>query len=197
VEPGNPWIFEGEDTTHLSVIDKDRNVVAMTQSIHDIFGSGVVITGTGILMNNGMKRFNPLSGYATSIGPGKRPLSYQSPIVALRDGEPFMSLGAPGGSRIPTTLVQVIINVLDHNMKIQEAIDAPKFHCENREPIFLETAIPFEESVLIGLKRMGHDIGSPWPETRMASPNGIIVDHKTGRLHGGVDSRRPGLAAGH
>jgi gamma-glutamyltranspeptidase/glutathione hydrolase len=196
VGPGDPWGHEDEETTHLSVIDRDRNMVSMTQSIHGAFGSGVVITGTGIVMNNGMKRFNPLSGFAASIEPGKRPLSYQSPVLVLREGEPFMSLGAPGGSRIPTTLTQVIVNMLDHGMSIQEAINAPKYHCENGEPIFVETAIPFEESVITGLKEIGHDIGSPWPGTRMASPNGILIDPKTGMLHGGVDSRRPGLAAG-
>jgi len=196
-KPGDPWKYGDEETTHLTVVDEERNMVSMTQSVHGAFGSGVVISGTGIVMNNGMKRFNPLSGYVTSIEPGKRPLSYQSPHVVLKDGEPFLGLGAPGGSRIPTTLTQVIINVIDHEMGIQRAIDAPKFHCENREPIIVETAIPFKESVLIGLKKMGHDIGTPWPGTRLASPNGILIDAKTGKLHGGVDPRRPGLAAGH
>ena len=196
-EPGDPWRYENEETTHLTVVDEKRNMVSMTQSVHGAFGSGVVISGTGIIMNNGMKRFNPLSGYVTSIGPGKRPLSYQSPHVVLKDGEPFLGLGAPGGSRIPTTLVQVVVNIIDHGMGIQKAIDAPKFHCENREPIIVETAIPFKENVIMALWNMGHDIGSPWPGNRLASPNGILIDIKTDRLHGGVDPRRPGLAAGH
>jgi len=72
VQPGNPWRYDEEDTTHFSVVDKEKNMVSMTQSIHHAFGSGVVITGTGILMNNMMRRLNPLSGFATSIGPGKK-----------------------------------------------------------------------------------------------------------------------------
>jgi gamma-glutamyltranspeptidase/glutathione hydrolase len=197
VKPGNPWKYEDDDTTHLSVIDEERNMVSMTQSIHGAFGSGVVIIGTGIVMNNGMKRFNPLRGFPSSIAPNKRPLSYQAPHIILKDGTPFLSLGAPGGNKIPTTLVQVLVNIIDHKMSIQEAIDNPKFHCEQREPLYLETEIPFKEPVIKQLKELGHDIGSPWPRTRMATPNGILVNPSTGKLHGGVDSRRPGLAAGY
>jgi gamma-glutamyltranspeptidase/glutathione hydrolase len=196
-KPGNPWIYEDEDTTYLSVIDEERNMVSMTQSIHGAFGSGVVIRGTGIVMNNGMKRFNPLRGFPSSIAPNKRPLSYQSPHIVLKSETPFLSIGAPGGNKIPATLVQVLVNIIDHKMSIQEAIDKPKFHCEQREPVYLETEIPFKVSVIKQLKALGHDIGSPWPRTRMATPNGILVNHSTGKLHGGVDPRRPGLAAGY
>ena len=82
-------------------------------------------------------------------------------------------------------------------MSIQEAIDTPKFHCEHREPVYLETEIPFNISVIKQLKDLGHDIGSPCPRTRMVTPNGILVNPLTGKLHGGVDQRRPGLAAGY
>jgi gamma-glutamyltranspeptidase/glutathione hydrolase len=196
VEPGRPMNFE-EETTHFSVIDKERNMVSMTQSVHNNFGSGVVITSTGILMNNMMRRVNPLPGLPASIGPSKRALTYQSPHIVLNNGAPFLSLGAPGGSRILTTLVQVIVNILDHKMGIQKSMDASKFHCENHESLIVESAVPFKKPILKGLKKFGHNICITPPNTGMASPNGILVTHKTGKLHGGVDPRRPGIAIGH
>ncbi len=214
-QPGNPWKYEltsndnksrkrpsktvlkifndtePKDTTHISVVDRDRNVVSFTMTL--LSCSSVVVKDTGILMNNGHYWMNPLKGLPNSIAPEKRPLANMAPLVIIRDEEPFLVLGAPGGRRIWTTVPQVAINVIDYGMNIQTAIDSPKFTCEGAH-ILVETRIPFLKKTIRTLKTMGHSIGE---RPTMASPHCILIDSKTGLLHGGADSRQPGMAAGY
>jgi len=129
---------EGASTTHYSVVDRFGNAVAVTYTINQYFGAGVMAGDTGFLLNDEMDDFTVklgtpnfmglVQGRANAIQPGKRPLSSMAPTIVSRDGKPFMVLGSPGGSRIITILLEAIVNVIDHGMSIQEAIDAPRFH---------------------------------------------------------------------
>ena len=117
---------EGADTTHLTVADGDGNVVSTTQTIHAAFGSKVTTPGTGMLLNNTMNIFDPHPGTANSIAPGKRMVSSMAPTIVMKDGKPFMALGTPGATRIFPSVLQAIVNVIDHGMTLQEAVEAPR-----------------------------------------------------------------------
>ncbi|SFN84468.1 gamma-glutamyltranspeptidase / glutathione hydrolase [Mesorhizobium sp. NFR06] len=129
---------ESEETTHYSIIDNDGNAVAVTYTLNGSFGAGVVAEGTGILLNNEMDDFTQkpgvpnlyglVQGEANAIQPRKTPLSSMSPTIVTRDGKPFMVIGSPGGPRIITITLEAIVNVIDHGMDIQQAIDAPRIH---------------------------------------------------------------------
>lgn len=129
---------ESKETTHYSIIDDEGNAVAVTYTLNGSFGAGVVADGTGILLNNEMDDFTQkpgvpnlyglVQGEANAIQPKKTPLSSMSPTVVAKDGKPFMVIGSPGGSRIITITLEAIVNVIDHGMNIQEAIDAPRIH---------------------------------------------------------------------
>jgi gamma-glutamyltranspeptidase / glutathione hydrolase len=129
---------EGSNTTHFSIIDNAGNAVSMTYTLDDWFGARVVAPGTGVLMNDEMDDFTPdpgllnndgfVRGDANAIAPGKTPLSSMSPTIITKDGKPVLVLGTPGGSRIITTVLQTILNVVDFQMNIQEAVDAPRIH---------------------------------------------------------------------
>jgi gamma-glutamyltranspeptidase/glutathione hydrolase len=129
---------EGSHTTHFSIIDNAGNAVAMTFTLNDWFGAKVVATGTGVLMNDEMDDFTPnpdadnaygfARGNPNAIVPGKTPLSSMTPTIVTKDGKPVLVLGTPGGARIITAVLQVILNVIDYRMDIQEAVDAPRIH---------------------------------------------------------------------
>jgi len=183
-------------TTHLSVVDSARNMVSLTQTLLSLCGSFIVPKSTGVTMNNGMMWFNPQPGTPNSIEPNKRPLSNMAPILVTKDGKPVMSLGAPGGRRIINAVTQVAINVLDFSMRMQEAIDAPRIHCEADE---LLTSENIPRRTIRKLRKMGHKVVplemSPG-SFNFASPVGILVDQKSNLLRGGFDPYRPGLAIG-
>lgn len=138
IKPGKPQPYESDQTTHFSVADKDGNLVAVTYTLNLSFGSGIVADGTGILLNNEMDDFSAkpgvpnafglVGGDANAVGPGKRPLSSMSPTFVLKDGKPFLVTGSPGGSRIITTTLQTILNVIDHDMNVAEATILPRVH---------------------------------------------------------------------
>ena len=158
---GNPWEFQGDGTapvgvvppgaierpaqtqhtTHLQVVDKDRNMVSQLQTLGSLFGSRVVVPGTGILLNNNMMSFNPRPESPNCPGPGKITWWPVTSTLVFRDGQPLLTVGAPGGLRIVTAVTQVILNVLDHGMGMQEAITAPRLHCEGEEA-WLDSRIP-------------------------------------------------------
>jgi gamma-glutamyltranspeptidase/glutathione hydrolase len=129
---------EGSNTTHFSIIDDAGNAVSMTYTLNDWFGARVVASGTGVLMNDEMDDFTPnpgvanidgfVPGDANAIAPGKAPRSSMTPTIITRDGKPILILGTPGGARILTTVLQTILNVVDFQMNIQEAVDAPRIH---------------------------------------------------------------------
>jgi len=138
VRAGNPAAYEGDNTTHFSVVDSDGNAVANTYTLNFFYGLGLVADGTGIVLNNELDDFAAKAGApnafglvgseANAPGPGKRPLSSMSPTIVFRDGRVFLVTGTHGGSRIITMVAQVILNVIDHQMNIAEAVAAPRIH---------------------------------------------------------------------
>ena len=207
-KPGDPWKYnnggspDAGNTTHISVIDKERNMMALTQTLCDWFGSGVTIPRTGIVMNNGMKWFNPNPGTPNSIEPGKKPLNNQCETVVTRNGTPFMTLGTPGGRRILSTITLMSTNVVDYNLGTK-AVAAPRFHIEDKEPLLIEQKwqedIPGVENLFKALKKMGHKIQLRYgPGTHISGPASLImVDSESHELKGAADPRQPGAAAGY
>ena len=137
IKPTTPLPYESDQTTHFSVVDKDGNAVSNTYTLNFSFGTGLVAEGTGILLNNEMDDFSAkpgvpnayglIGGDANAVEPGKRPLSSMSPTIVLKDGSVLVT-GSPGGSRIITTVLQIVMNVIDHGMNIAEASAAPRMH---------------------------------------------------------------------
>ena len=196
------WPAESAETTHVSVVDKDRNAVALTYTLEDDFGSKMVVPGAGFLLNNEMGDFNAGPGLTTAEGligtepnlaaPGKRMLSSMTPAILARDGKLFMSVGTPGGRRIINTVLQVIVNVVDFGMNIQQAIDAPRIHHQwLPDEINYETNGLSPDTIAL-LRARGHVLKEGWPWDSI--PQGIVVN-ADGVLEGGSDRRDPDGAA--
>jgi gamma-glutamyltranspeptidase/glutathione hydrolase len=197
VKPGLSPIKEGTSTTHYSVVDKNGNAVSVTYTINDWYGSGAAVMGAGFLLNNEMDDFAAKAGVpniyglvgsdANSIAPGKRPLSSMSPSLVLKDGKLFMVVGSPGGSRIITTTLQVISNVIDHGMDISEAIEAPRIHMQWLPDELRSEKYGIAKDVADKLGVMGYKVTVQDP---MGDVNGILVDPETGEILGSHDPRR-------
>ena len=201
-------LAESTETTHYSIVDKDGNAVAVTYTLNGSFGAGVVADGTGILLNNEMDDFTSkpgvanlyglVQGEANAIAPKKTPLSSMSPTIVTKDGKLFMVIGSPGGSRIITITLEAIINVVDHGMDIQEAVDAPRIHHQwQPDKVFMEPFALSRDTRRL-LSEMGHDVSVDfnWPVWGQAA--GILVGGKSiadiesgdgKRLNGAMDSR--------
>jgi gamma-glutamyltranspeptidase/glutathione hydrolase len=166
IKAGSPQGYVSEETTHYSVVDQYGNAVAATTTLNNSFGSGIVVNGAGFLLNDQMDDFSVKSGVpnlyglvggeANSIKPAKRMLSSMTPAIVEKDGKLFLVAGSPGGSTIPTTVFQVIINVIDYHMNISEAVDAGRFHHQ-----WLPDQITYEknslDTITLGsLTSMGH-----------------------------------------
>jgi len=202
IRPGKPADFEGRNTTHFSVIDRDGNAVSNTYTLNFSYGLGLVADGTGILLNNELDDFTAkpgtanaygLIGYTANLpGPGKRPLSSMTPTIVLKDGKPFLITGSPGGSRIISTVLQVIVNVIDFHMPIGEAVSAPRLHQQwQPEEVYVEPG--FAPDVLDALTARGHKI---LPTQSFSSANSIEIT--ANGLVGAADRRTRGsLAAGY
>ena len=192
IAPGDPSKYESGSTTSFSVMDKAGNMVACTKSINFFFGSGVVIPGTGIVMNNHMDDFVPKPGSVNSVEPGKRPLSSMSPTLVLDpQGRSFMTLGAAGATRIITAVAQIISNVIDHGMPIQQAISAPRQYRTNTSDYNIEGRIPV--SACNGLAALGHKLAFQddySPSQGVAQ--GCLYDYAAKILYAGADPRRDG-----
>ena len=195
VSAGDPSKYESGSTTSLSVMDKHGNMVAITKSINYFFGSGVVVPGTGVLMNNHMDDFVPKPGSANSIEPGKRPLSSMSPTLVLDpEGKPFMTIGSPGATRIIGAVAEVISNVVDHKMSIQQATMAPRFFRMQSGDYNLEGRISINTKN--ALEKMGHKVvvKGDW-DAFFGGVHAVQYDRKKKVLFGGADPRRDGQAA--
>ncbi len=196
---GDPWKFESHSTTHLSVADAQGNAVSNTFTIGSDFGSGVMVEGAGFLLNNQMDNFGiratsnamrdgkPLPPNA--IAPGKRMMSSMTPAMVMKDDKPWIVAGTPGGSTIINTVLQVIVNVVDHKMNIAEATQRPRIHQGGTNALALEDGISPDTADL--LSRMGHRV------TRstgvIGSTQSILIDNS--RFSGAADTRRPDAAA--
>ena len=203
VLPGISAGHESTETTHYDVLDADGNAVSVTYTLNGGFGNGITVPGAGFLLNNEMddfasqpgsaNMFGLVQGEANAIQPGKRPLSSMAPTILARDGKPFLVVGGPGGSRIITAVLEVILNVIDFGMNAQQAVDLPRFHHQwLPDKLYLEPG--FSTDTIASLKARGHDIDPG--RGNVAAVVELIVNHH-GTLEGGADPRRPGKAAGY
>lgn len=196
VRPGLEPLREGCNTTHYSVVDKWDNAVAITYTINKSYGSAAAIDGAGFLLNNNMDDFAVKPGVpnfyglvgneANHIEPGKRPLSSMAPTVILKNGRVFMLLGTPGGSRIITTNLQVISNVIDHGMNISDAVVAPRFHMQWLPDELRVEKDGLSQETAKALTAMGYTISVQPP---MGDVNAILANLETGILTGAGDWR--------
>ncbi|MBS1271969.1 MAG: Glutathione hydrolase proenzyme [Candidatus Marinimicrobia bacterium] len=196
---------EHEETTHYSVIDGRGNAVSVTTTLNGSYGAGYAIEGAGFLMNNEMDDFSAKPGVpnmygligaeANSIAPGKRMLSSMSPTIVAKDGEPFLITGSPGGSTIITTTAQIIMNVIDHQMTLGEAVAAPRVHSQwLPDYIFMEAGAisPYDQ---ILLEHAGHRL---YVRSAIGEANSVYIAPKTKTRHSGADiQRRGGTTAGY
>ncbi|MGE3538710.1 MAG: gamma-glutamyltransferase [Candidatus Tectimicrobiota bacterium] len=192
-DAGNPWAYRSTSghTTHLTVADADGNIVSMTQTIHEVFGAKVTVPGTGIVLNNTMYIFDPHPNRPNSIAPGKRMLSSMAPTIVFRGRRPLLALGAPGGARIFPTVLQGIVNVIDHGMTLQEAVEAPRIWTQGQA---LEVEAGMAPSVRHELMVRGHDLQVV---AKIAGGmNGIMFDYANGLIHGAACWRADGAPAG-
>jgi gamma-glutamyltranspeptidase/glutathione hydrolase len=196
-----PLAREGDSTTHFSVIDKNGMAVANTYTLERSYGSRVVVKGAGFLLNNEMMDFNWRPGVTdrngsigtepNQIAPGKRMLSSQTPTIIARDGKVVLVTGSPGSRTIINTVLQVVVNVIDFDMNIRDAVDAPRLHHQwFPDRIRFEGAKKYPDAVR-RLRRMGHQVGG----TRQGDAHSIWVDPKTGRYYGAEDRRISGKTA--
>lgn len=194
----DPWKFESPNTTHFSVADADGNVVSTTYTLGADFGSGVMVEGTGILLNNQMNNFSHAEAWRArrdnrpappnAMQPGKRMLSTMVPTILFKQGKPWLIVGTPGGSTIITTVVQLIVNVVDYGLNVGEATHQPRIFQDNS--IELRVEPNFNPDTVALLKKMGHRIDS---DQTMGSAQSIMIEN--GLFLGGADPRRPGALA--
>ena len=196
----DPWAFEGNDTQHLSVADKDGNMIGITMSINYYWGSQVYVDGYGFYMNNHMNDFDPEPNGPNSVAAGKKPLSSMSPTVVLNeDGSPFMVLGCPGGSSIFVQVAQVIVDVIDFGMEIQDAVDLPRI-VDNTSNTFRYTNEGGEGTlsaitpeVIAELQAMGHVTECAYDQFGYIQ---AITYGEDGKLYGAADVWADGRAVG-
>ncbi|MBI2835162.1 MAG: gamma-glutamyltransferase, partial [Acidobacteria bacterium] len=190
------WPYESEETTHISIVDRDRNAVALTYTLEQGYGVKIVVAGAGFLLNNEMGDFNAGPGLTTSEGligtppnlaaPHKRMLSNMTPTIVSRDGKLFMVTGTPGGRTIINTVLETIVNAIDFGMNAQEVVDAPRFHHQ-----WLPDRIQYERrglspDTLALLEARGHTLA---PLSSQGVAQVILVDEKRHLLQGGSDRR--------
>jgi gamma-glutamyltranspeptidase/glutathione hydrolase len=190
---------EGSNTTHFSVVDASGNAVGNTYTLNFPYGVGLVAEGTGVLLNNELDDFTAAPGASNAFGlvgfeanlpgPGKRPLSSMSPTIVLKGGKPVLVTGSPGGSRIISTVLQVIVDVLDYHMDVAAAVAAPRLH-HQWLPDEVRIEHGFAEDVIAGLKARGHAVVEPMGQT---SANSIAVTEDG--LRGAPDPRTRGAEA--
>jgi len=192
IRSGNPWNSE-ECTTALTVSDSQGNSVVVNQTLVNVFGCGVVVPGTGIILNNAMYGLNPEPGHANSINGRKRRIQNVCPIILLKDEFPYLSVGAPGGRAIQPSIFQTIVNIVDFGMDVQSAIDSPRIVRETDE-ILIDNRFPRE--VYEKLLRIGHR--AFYIDNEIANwgrPVGIVSDFEKGLLFGGGDCSFLGFEA--
>jgi gamma-glutamyltranspeptidase/glutathione hydrolase len=204
---------EGIHTTHFAVVDRDGNIVTYTNTIESLFGTGITVPGYGFLLNNELTDFNmtPRRNLQTGdpgandVEPFKRPRSSMSPSILFKDGRPFAAYGSPGGATIINSVLQITLDLLDHGMSIQGAIDAPrisvgsaagKVACEAGpfSPLPFTPSPAFSPAVLQELRELGHDL--PPCAAKIGSVQAVVIDLQTGEQFGGADRRREGTVLG-
>jgi len=208
---------EKATTTHYSVVDKMGNAVSVTYTLNDDFGAKVIAGDTGVLLNDEMDDFTAkpgapnmfglVQGKANAIAPGKRPLSSMTPTIVLKDGKPVLVIGTPGGSRIITTVLEIIVNVIDHGMTLQEAVDAPRIHHQWLPDTLAAEPYALSADTVRVLTRMGYRVVplEVWGTGNAAQAIGIAPADaaeatalgfpRPGVLYGATDARAPAGSA--
>ncbi len=196
IAPGVAPLSESDDTTHFSVIDADGNVVSNTYTLNFSFGSGIAVAGAGFLLNNEMDDFAAKPGVpnaygllgddANSVAAGKRPLSSMTPTIVFADGKPWFATGTPGGSRIITTVLQMVVNMIDHGMNLAEASAAPRMHHQWYPDILLLES-GFSQDTIQSLRQRGHVV----QDARYSMGSLQSVATRGGVFRGASDPRRP------
>ena len=198
-------IYESEDTTHFSVVDKDGNMVSLTYTLENGYGSRIVAEGAGYLLNNEMGDFNAVPGVTNRSGqigtppnliqPEKRMLSSMSPTIVAQGGKPLFAIGSPGGRTIINTTIQAILNVIDHDMNIAEAVEAPRIHHQWLPDVTSFEGSGFSEDTIMIYEDMGHEVRA---RGEQGTAMGVYHDRDTGLFLGGSDSRAgDGAAVGY
>jgi gamma-glutamyltranspeptidase/glutathione hydrolase len=205
IRHGNPAPYESSETTHFTVVDKDGNVVSNTYTINDSFGNKITVEGAGFLLNNEMDDFAAKPGTpnaygliqseANAVAARKRPLSAMTPTIVLKDGKLWFAVGSPGGPTIINTVTQIIVNIIDHGMQLQQAIDAPRVHHQ-----WLPDEIRYEPfglvpDVIKKLQQMGHKLTDK--PVRIGDAHGIMIEDQTNLRLGASDPRLNGRAIGY
>jgi gamma-glutamyltranspeptidase/glutathione hydrolase len=201
---GDPWAYEGvssvsspklastregRHTTHFVVADKWGNVVAWTTTIEDVWGSGMMVPGYGFMLNNEMTDFNFTPGGANELQPMKRPRSSMTPTILFKNGKPWMATGSPGGATIITTAMQVIMNVIDHDMTIQDAVDAPRIFSGWYPWVSWEEGI--SDAVREELTNQFFYVFDA-ASGAIGSAQSLVIDLQTGKVFAAADPRRDG-----
>ena len=181
---------EPDHTTHLTIADADGNIVSATQTINELFGSKVTVPGTGMLLNNTQQMFDPHPGNALSVQPGKRVTSSMSPMIVMKDGHPEFAVGLPGGVRIFTSVLQAIVNLIDHKMTAQEAVEAPRVWTQGQNA---EIEAGYPESVRSAVTAKGHRVT---PVTAIGGGMNVVRFEPGGMLSGAACWRADGHAVG-
>jgi gamma-glutamyltranspeptidase/glutathione hydrolase len=195
------YIQEGEETTHFNVLDKEGNAVSTTTTLNGSFGSGIVVAGAGFLLNNEMDDFSVKPGVpnmfgavgqeANAIAPGKRMLSSMTPTIVLKDNKPYIIVGTPGGTTIPTSVYQTIVDILDFNLSPADAVNFPKFH-QQWLPDVIYVERDFNKDVVAQLEAMGYKI-----EERGSIGRTEVIMIKDGTIIAVADKRGDDGAAGY
>lgn len=202
VRPGDPWV-EHDQTTHISVVDDEGNCVSLTTTLNDEFGCRTLVTGAGFLLNNEMDDFSAKPGAANlylltgteanAIAPGKRMLSSMTPTIVFRNRRPWLVVGSPGGPRIITTVLNVVLDVHEHGMSLQDAVAAPRFHHQWSPNVLWHEPGAFAPEVARALQAMGHVLRQ---RSRYSSAQCVEIT-PDGMRRGASDPRSQGSAAGY
>ncbi|WP_456271401.1 gamma-glutamyltransferase [Bacillus sp. AK031] len=208
IDFGNPWKYdgsgiepgaasqsqkkeEGGETTHFTAVDKWGNVAACTSSLEHYFGAGIMITEYGFLLNNDLTDFKVEKDHVNEMRGGKYPVSAKCPAIILKDGEPFMTLGSPGGPTIVSSVAHVILNVLDFKMDLKEAIEHPRIYNSTAPEVWVED--DFDEGIKEKLKSLGIQILDD--SMPIGNVQAILINNEENTLYGAADSTRPGKAS--
>ncbi|NLY78662.1 MAG: gamma-glutamyltransferase [Lysinibacillus sp.] len=205
---GDPWKYENStanykvtsqpddkepgQTTHFTVADKYGNVVSYTTTIEQVFGSGIMVPGYGIMLNNELTDFDAIPGGANEVQPNKRPLSSMTPTIVFDDGKPVLTVGSPGGPTIITSVLQTIINYIEYDMSLEDAVLEPRIYTNNLNSYRYEEGISAD--VIKKLNEMGHSFGDT--PTNIGNVQSISIDHKKGIFKGVADDTRNGSSIG-
>ncbi len=208
IREGKPLGTESDETTHFSVVDAEGNAVANTYTLRDGYGSGITVTGAGFLLNNVMDEFAAKAGAPNAFGfpagevntiaPGKRPVSSQTPTIVTKDGKLAFVLGSPGGTTIPNTVLQVVLNIIDHGMNIQEAVDAPRIHHQWLPDVIRYEKYGMAADVTAALEARGQKLQPAADAAAIGMVHAIQVEARSGVRLGVSDVRSvDGRAAGY